>query len=397
MANRIWIGQAPLVTQESRATPANVEIGDIFTLTLNTKTLSFTATAATVANVTAGLTAAWNALTSAGGYPEFEEITASDQTTYVKLLCDTSGLPFTVTGSATNGGAAATETLTMSTPTAATGPNHWDNAKNWSGNAVPIAADDVYIDNSAVSILYGLAQSAVTLTSLTITNRYTGYIGLPTRNAGGYEEYRATYMAISATTLTVGEGAGNGSGRIKIDVGSIQTALNIAATGSQVEQSVPALLFKGTHASNTADIAGGTVGIACLPAETSTILTLRQTGGTVLCGSGTTLTTVSKSAGTMTLNSAVTTLTQEDGELYKLSGATTTLNVNGGTVYYDSTGTITTATVNNSGILSFDRSNKARTVTTLNLNDNGTVRDVLDVVTFTNSPAWKGVLKASPK
>lgn len=102
MATLVWVGNAAARQQVSTLTPANVEIGDVFTATINGKSISFTATAATVANVTAGLTAAWNASTIA----EFAEITASDSTTHVTLTSDSDeGEPFTVTTSVSNAGA----------------------------------------------------------------------------------------------------------------------------------------------------------------------------------------------------------------------------------------------------------------------------------------------------
>jgi len=104
------------VAQESRATPGTVEIGDIFDLLVGGEVMAtFTATVATVANVTAGLTAAWNDSTHSSA----ASITASDETTYIKLLGDVKGVAFTVTGSTTDGGGNDTQTLTISTPTAA--------------------------------------------------------------------------------------------------------------------------------------------------------------------------------------------------------------------------------------------------------------------------------------
>lgn len=103
--------------QESRATPANVEIGDVFELLVaGTSVATFTATAGTVANVTAGLAAAWTASSST----LTNHITASDETTYVKLLADNAGMGFQLTSSTTDGGGNDTQTLTVTMQTAAT-------------------------------------------------------------------------------------------------------------------------------------------------------------------------------------------------------------------------------------------------------------------------------------
>ena len=375
MATRRWLGTAAAVTQEVRLTPANVEIGDIFTATVNTKEVSFTATAATVANVTAGFTTAWNNST----IPEFSEVTATDQTTYVKLLADTAGKPFTVTSAATNGGAAATETFTAATQTAATGPNHWDDADNWSGNTVPVAADDVVFDQGSIDVKYGLSQSAITLTSLTRTMRYTGKIGLPEVNADStstYYEYRATYLAISATTVTLSNTAGTGSGRFKLDTGSVQTTLIVQNTGTRTETEVPSFVWKGTHASSALHLQKGDVGIAVYGSETATLLTINvgfvsspQNDSDLYLGSGVTLTNVTlvQSGGEVEINSATTgtaTIVQYDGTLVIVSGGHVSLAVRGGTCYYSSTGTLGGNTiVSGKGSLSFDRDLRAKTVT----------------------------------
>lgn len=102
MTTKIFRGDATAISQVTRVTPAAVEIGDTFTLTINGKTITVTATAATVANVVTLLVAALNNTS----IPEFLEITATaDGTTSVLLTANTAGVPFVVTASASNGGA----------------------------------------------------------------------------------------------------------------------------------------------------------------------------------------------------------------------------------------------------------------------------------------------------
>ena len=100
MTTKIFRGDAPAVAQVSRITPATVEIGDTFTVTINGKSITVTATAATVANVIALMVAAIDGTDIA----EFLEITASDDTTSLLLTANTAGVPFVVTSSASNGG-----------------------------------------------------------------------------------------------------------------------------------------------------------------------------------------------------------------------------------------------------------------------------------------------------
>jgi len=235
-----WRGDAAAVAQVTRVTPANVEVGDVFTLTVNNKSVSYTAAAATVADVTAGLTAAWNNSTAA----EMAEVTAADDTTHITLTADSAGVPFTVSASTTDGGGNDTQTLTATEITASAGPLHWDTAANWVGGVVPANSDDVYLEQSEASIRYGLDQSAVTLASLNIAASFTGEIGLPRINssgATGYVEYRGRDLQIGATNLNIGYGEGDGSGSMRIDTGANQTAVVVQNTGTPAEEDSPAL------------------------------------------------------------------------------------------------------------------------------------------------------------
>jgi hypothetical protein len=84
-------------SQVSTLTPSLVVIGDTFNAIINGTTISFVATVATVANVTAGLTAAINANGTVNGL-----VTAVDMTTYVQVTSDIPGTAFTITTSTTN-------------------------------------------------------------------------------------------------------------------------------------------------------------------------------------------------------------------------------------------------------------------------------------------------------
>lgn len=107
-------GQRPIwgdAVMEIRVTPGSVESTDVFSiLAAGVAIATFTATGATVANVTAGLETAWNASTSE--YATY--ITAVDQTTYLELKGGT-GEGFAVTTSTTDGGGTDAQTLTAAT------------------------------------------------------------------------------------------------------------------------------------------------------------------------------------------------------------------------------------------------------------------------------------------
>jgi hypothetical protein len=325
---------------------------------------------------------------------EFTEVTWADATTALTATAATAGVPFTctVTTTESNGDPADDQTFVKAATTTSSGPSDLNLATNWSGAAVPGAADDVYFQDCDIDCLYNLgALSAVTLTSLNILASYTGKIGLPPFT-GDYYEYRATYLAVGATTINIGDGPGSGSGRLKINTGSVQTTVNVRGTASAFDGTgVYSLLWKGTHASNVVNVTRGNVGVAIYPGETATILTLRvgyqtnQDGdSTVYCGSGVTLTTINQEGGTLEINSGCTTVTKTGGTLTINSGNVTTLTNDAGTVYYKGTGTITTLNVGSGAKADFSQDMRARTVTTCNLYEGGEIYDPFGTVTFTN-------------
>lgn len=376
MASPAWIGNAAATYDVWTFTPGGtIEAGDVFTITRNSKALTYTATGTTVASVVAGIVAAWNAL-SASLYPEFREYAAADGTTAVVCTAVAAGVPaiFTRATTEAGGGAADAQTFGIANTVPATGPNFWDNTANWDTGAVPVNADTPVLANSKVSILHGLAQSAVTLASLRIDSTFEGDLGLPARNAGGYQEDRATYLAIGVTALGVGQGAGAGSGRLKINTGSVLTTVSVYGTGRAKEVGLESLLWKGTHASNALLVTEGSVGVAVLPGETANLsggLTVgyeasQETDVKLRCGPGVTLVGVTQTGGQVEINSAATTLDRTGGTMTaRGTGAVTTLNNRSGTYLDESTGTITT--VEQQGTYDRRRALAAKTVTTLRL------------------------------
>ncbi len=271
--------------------------------------------------------------------------------------------------------------LTQVTTTASEGPNDWSIAANWNTNTVPVTGDTVYISDNDISILYGLDQSAVTLAALHIEQTFTGFVGLPRTNSDGtssYSEYRDQYLKIGATLLNIGDKEGSGSDRIKIDLGSVQSTVLITDSGSGEDENTPAILLLGTHANNVIDINRGSLGVAYYPTEASTIATLRQaffddatSDTTVYLGDGVTLTDIIKTGGTLDINSATTTFSQDAGETTIHAGAHTSLNVNDGVLNYNSTGTLTAVGVAGEAVLNFNQDRRPKTVTTITKKSEG--------------------------
>lgn len=417
MATIRFLGTAAKIAQISNYTLAGTwEANDVIRATIGTKRFDTTAGSTVAATIAQTFVDAWNAL-SAVQYPEFQEITASRTGDDIILTADEAGKPFTVTLTPLESDLTAADAQTIegvgvattgTTTTSSAGPNDWSTAQNWSGSAVPVAADIIYIEDTNIPILYGLDQSAVTVAALYIMATYTGQIGLPERNQAGYWEYRDTFLKIGATILGIGLGPGAGSGRVKINGGTVLSTVTVERTAPTVEPGVPSFCWKGTHASGVMNIQRGHVGVAFFGLEVATVLTMRishmgNPGGDadVVLGSGCTLTTINQLAGNLLLNAAVTTLTIRGGVCTtRGTGAITTLEVGvldpdkdktRSVCYANATGTITTANVRAWGTLDVSQSQAARTITTTTVYRFAALLDTpFRPVTYTNAPALGG-------
>lgn len=393
MASTIWRGDAPLIAQVSTTTVNAFNASTTYKLTINGKVVSVAGDTDT--NTTAqNLIVAWNASI----IPEFTEVTATRTNNAITLTADVKGRPFTVTSSVTGGTGNMTA---VSNTTTASGPNDWNVAQNWSGGSVPANTNDVYIENSDVDILYGLSQASITLNSLNIGQSYTGKIGLPRTNEqvgsgnNAYYEYRTDYLSIGATTVRIGYGEGQGSGRIKLNTGSIQTTLIIENAGAPAETGIPSILFKGTHASNAAHISKGSLGVAFFGTETATLTTLnvgfrdnQASDSEVFAGAGATLTTVTKMGGYCMTRSAITTLNmrRDSGVFEHWDGNVTTVNGEGGTFIWRGDDTITTFNVGGDITIDASKDPRSKTITTLAVKSAGPqINDPAETLTITNS------------
>lgn len=408
MGTLYWKGTASTTAQVSAVTFGTYDTSTTRTITVGGVSVSAVDSGGTL---TTALTALKNACT-ASTHPYFTAITWSSTATTIVGTAATAGVPFVFSGSVSGGTGTVSASGVMSTTTANSGPNDWSVASNWSTGAVPVNSDDVIIKDNSVNICWGLDQSSVTLTSLTIHKTYTGKIGLDaqtfTTNAAASTasstsalEYRTTYLKISATTVRIGEtvsaGSPAGSGRICLNTGSTQATIDIidtAQTSSETNRPSVRLLASVNTTKVYVRKAPGGVGIAVdLPGETSTLSTIsisdRTTTSRVFAGAGTTLTTWLQEGGNNYLNGAatVTTVTVNGGTLTtEGSFGITTLNANGGTVNSNSTGTVATLVVNG-GTVDFTGSNAARTVTTITNTSGtgGTIKGDGAVMTFTNA------------
>jgi len=422
MATIYWEGQAEAVAQVHTGsidsvdgTPAN----NTFTVTIGGVAISQVGDT-DVATTAAALVVLLNAST----HPYFSAITWTNPSAgNIVGTADTAGVPFVAALTETGAGTGAVTDFAETT--ASSGPNHWGTAANWSGGAVPVNSDVVIIADSSVSICWDLDQSSVSLTSLRIDKSFLGTIGLDysrvATNASASTtdaskpEYREDYLKIGTSRVDLGQnfssGSPAGSGRIKIDLGSVASQVNVFDTKSSSSDGTrQAVRFLANSSSTDFYIrqAPGGVGIAAdQPGETSTVgdVNVSQEGrsATVVIGEGTTLTNWTQSGGDAILQAAATvTKVDVNNGILTIEGdyTITTLNHRSGRVYdnHIKTGGNSVTTLNLSNDASYDmsRTNEARTIATVNT-DVGVSLVLNDSVTLTtnNRPAGTYTLRYS--
>ncbi len=360
--NQRWLSAAKTVAQIGQITFATYDVATTYGILINGKAITQIGTGGTITATVAALLALIQTAQATEG--DFAEMTFSANAgvlTYT-VTSSNAGKPVTVTGTVSGG----TGTQTPAAVTANSGPSVWDIIANWT-SAIPVATDSVYLDNSTVPVLYDLSQAGATVAAINYLQSFTGTVGLPKVNRNGlpYNEYRTDYLTLDATLIVVGRGPGRGSGRIKHNSGTVLSTVNVENTGTPAEQGLEAFLWKGTNASNAMNVTKGSVGVAVFGGETATLNTLNVDGGSVRIGAGVTLNTVVVNGGTVEINCAIVTSLTVNGGVVTINGtgACAALTVNGGTVYYNTTGTLGGAPLVLSGLLSFDRDPRTKTVT----------------------------------
>jgi len=283
MARKYWLGEADAVAQVSSCAISSYDVLTTYSISLGNASVSVIGAGGL--NPTA---VALAAAADASTHPYFEEVTWTDSGNTVIGTADDPGEPFDPVSGVSGG----TGTIgAFSDTTACESRHHWDVAANWSDNAVPVNSDEVIVDKSDVSILWGLAQSAVTLAYLSVTQNFTGKVGLDSRrfalssDAETYEEddpkaeYRDVYLQIGASIVEIGENPGPsqpaGSPRIMLNLGSVASQVEIFQTASQPsELGLPVVRILANSSSTDIIVreAIGGVGVAVDAAdETSTI------------------------------------------------------------------------------------------------------------------------------
>lgn len=371
MADHIAQNDAVAIQQVTVLTPTadNAKVYDVLINGKLPNSASYTSDASgTAQEIVEGLQALLAALTSP---PEFLEMVWSENDTTLIATGLATGKPFTIAEGPGNGNWAS-----ITTSITAKSKNHWI-AENFNSGSLPANGDNVTITGltSDQSFKWGLDQSAVLLASLDIRADSQAEIGLDPINSDStaYGEYRDLFLKIGASVLKIGDGEGQGSSRIQIDLGATTCAATVFKTGTANNRAAVHLL--GGDGSSTLQVLGGTVDLAMRATTTGSWSVIVVSGGTVRCGTGVTLVTVEAAGtGTVETRSGATTLrTRQNGTIIHIgSGNVTTVDIQGGPVKIKATGALTLGTVNGYAGKTLDLSECDSLVTVTNMNSYGT-------------------------
>ena len=178
MAQRFWIGGAPVAQQVSSFTVAGAIAGDVYSIQLTAEDPNQSASVAylvkagdDVAAVASGVATAFNGSTDG----LFSVATASTNGADVVVTASVAGRPFYATANVTGTGTFGPEVV----DTASAGPNDYNTAANWQDGlgapaAVPTGTDEVTISAGTDSILYGLDQTTTTPARVAVQESYAG-------------------------------------------------------------------------------------------------------------------------------------------------------------------------------------------------------------------------------
>jgi len=250
-----------------------IEVGDVFSVTVNGTAYSFTAATTTVADIVAGLRAA-----VATGAPAGITVGVADTTTFT-LTAATAGVPFTASVATTEGGGGAADDQTL-TNTATTANAYGIALNNLANNGTVVLTD---AGSVIANIKDATTGTADVLNVLTTSNNNTAYGEL---TANKVETINITVAGAGDTVVV------NGVSQPDI------TKLNLTVTGATALTTVDASAMKGTFtytANNGTTTVTGGAGNDVLTASGNSDVLIGGAGNDTLTGAN--LTTLTGGAG----------------------------------------------------------------------------------------------------
>ncbi len=265
------------VNEQQVITLTGTPTGGTFTLTYSGQTTSSIAYNASAATIDAALEALSNI--GAGDVAVTGAASGPWTVTFETALAGTNVSQMTANGAGLTGG--ASQGITVTTPMASSGPNHWDTDKNWLPEGVPQDFDRVRFEFGNSDVLYGLDQSGITLTEIEISSSFTGVIGLPRLNTTGYVEYRTRDLTVNCPSILIGHGSGAGSGKIQLNTLETTCWMEIRNSGGSRESGVPAITWFGNNEATEILLVQGDLGIAIWSDQSAVLNKVEQYGGTL--------------------------------------------------------------------------------------------------------------------
>lgn len=244
MATIYWSGNQVTTPVVYTVTVTAAAASGTVSATINSKTCTYTAVSGdTTSSVAANAVTAFKAY----GAGEFSLVTWSSNGAVITATGPADGRPVTITWAAD--GVNCTISGGGSPSTANKSPNDWNDAANFTGGSRPSTGDTVIFAGNKPSVLYGLSADTASVVNIKIRSDYTGSIGLPDRNANGFNEYLPTRLETRGTTLDIR--AGRGTYRIK------STAVSAVTITLDGRGTTEVLDVTGMPASSTAVVNGG--------------------------------------------------------------------------------------------------------------------------------------------
>lgn len=274
------IGAAGRTKQVMTITVGSATVGHTFTITINSKSVTYTAV---TGDTTTDIATALVALCVASSDPEFYTMLSwKSSAAVITVTAITAGEPFTISLSGTG-------TLTLATTTANSSPEDIANPLNWSGSTLPVNGDTVIFQFTPESARWNLesALSAVALANLSVLD-YPARIGNDLILPSGIREYRGTELTLAGCTILDLNLTDNTPGRFRFNVGSAACALNITGPGNVTPGNVGVVVWRGTHASNIVKVTGCSLDVATDISHTASIDALSVENGAIRLGAGVT-------------------------------------------------------------------------------------------------------------
>lgn len=361
MANVRWVG--------IRAARAQV---DTVTVTAADVATTYKITHGTTGNVVSCLGQATTALTAqalidavvaaaAGPAPEFADIVSniapSLSGSTITFTGPADGAPLSYSTSVSGGAGTIGAVTSVTTPQS---PNDLNDGKNYSGGALPSAADTLIFENGSVDAKYNpTALSAIALTRVVRRPTYTGRIGLPDMSELGYIEFRGRYVQFQAATVEWETSDQDAAGQFRLEMTAagatvayvIHSSANPATLGNE-----PVQIF-GFASTSTLSLVGGGVWVSPETGQAAVVATLLGVSAAVHVGPSATLTAVNLNGCDSILETDYDTLAIDRGGTCRVldpAGAGTSTVIQQGTVIWQSTDTTDDLSIQSQGV--FDAS-----------------------------------------